>query len=154
MNGSKDAACIDRSAILPLIDRSTLLVAEKAANLQLEKDSRFRQPAAPCRAVRTTTTDDCRVRLALYAGEQTMHRIADGMLGGPAMDAEEFEEAVKEFFNVLCGHIVSEAARRYHASIFFPPPDFPQDPACPPENGALCMSFAGASGEQLCIVCE
>lgn len=99
-------------------------------------------------------TEACGVRLALYAGEKTLSRIADGMLGGPPEDAEEQDEAVKEFFNVLCGHIVTAAAHTYHASILFPPPDFPLADACPPDNAAPCVSFVGGGGEELCIVCE
>lgn len=99
-------------------------------------------------------TEACGVRLALYAGEKTLSRIADGMLGGPPEDAEEQDEAVKEFFNVLCGHIVTAAAHTYHASILFPPPDFPLADSCPPDSAAPCVSFVGGGGEELCIVCE
>ena len=146
----------DQSGFDSLIHQTTLTTAQKAANLSLKVDQLFQEPAAPYHAVHATTTienENSKLRFTMYANEKVLRHIADSMLGEPADDPEDYEDAVKEFFNIICGRIVSEMVKKYHIRIVFPPPVFSSAYEAP-TNSIAHMSFSDGCGERLCIVCD
>lgn len=64
-----------------------------------------------------------------------------------------FEEAavyVKEFFNILCGHIVSAINNKVHSRTIFDMPEIflgaYQEPAFPPDSAACALNYYTANG--------
>lgn len=155
MNESNIALSLNGSEIAPLISRTTMWIARKVANIQLRMDRPAREPKPPCCAVYTTTKGAYQAQLVLCASRKTLRRIAEGMLGESSGDPSEMEEAAKEFFNILCGNIVSEIAHRYRAKVLFSPPNFALDGRCPPLDGSSeHMSFAGGGDVEIYIICN
>lgn len=153
MDASNATLHLNRSEINLMIGRITVWAARKVAHIQLRMDQPAREPETSCCTVYTTTKGAYQVRLALCANRKTLCRIMEGMLGEPSGDPDEMEEAAKEFFNVLCGNIVSEIARKYRVNVLFSPPQFALG-GCPPPLGGPWeyMSFAGGGDVELYMI--
>lgn len=155
MNKTNEVFSLNYSEIDPLISRTTVWIAWKVAHIQLQEDRLTREPKHSCCAVYTTTKGAYQVQLVLCASRRTLRRIAQGMLEESSEDSEEIEEAAKEFFNILCGSIVSEIANRYRANVLFSPPCFAHDDCRPLLCGlSKCMSFADGEDVEISIICN
>lgn len=84
--------------------------------------------------VYTTLDGDYRIRLVFCAENALLQKIADNMLEETVEDHDDVIECAKEFFNVVCGHIVAAIFRTVKASAKFHCPDFAEGYFLP-ENG-------------------
>ena len=148
---------LDQSGFGNLISETALATSRKALDLSLTVDPRFQEPNAPCHAVHAITTiDDAKekLRFTMSANVKVLHHIADAMLGEPVVDSEDYEDAVKEFFNIICGRIVSEIVKKYKVSIVFPPPVFSSAYVAPQKSIAHMSFSVNGLGERLCFICD
>lgn len=74
--------------------------------------------------VYTTTNGAYEIRLVFCAERTFLSLIAESMLGEPVTDQEDIKECAMEFFNVVCGHIVTaifketRSPARFHCPCF------------------------------------
>lgn len=84
--------------------------------------------------VYTTLDGDYKIRLVFCAEDALLQKIADNMLEETVEDREDVVECAKEFFNVVCGHIVAAIFRAIKVSARFHCPHFAEGYFLP-ENG-------------------
>ena len=84
--------------------------------------------------VYTTLDGDYKIRLVFCAEDALLQKIADNMLEETVEDHNDVIECAKEFFNVVCGHIVAAIFRTVRVSARFHCPDFAEGYFLP-ENG-------------------
>lgn len=74
--------------------------------------------------VYTTLEGDYRIRLVFCSEQPLLQAIAENMLEETVENYEDVVECVKEFFNVVCGHIVAAIFQTIHAKARFHCPCF------------------------------
>lgn len=87
----------------------------------------------PC-TVYTTFNGEYQARFAFCAERTLMKEIAENMIEEPVDDSEEIAEFMKEFINILCGHIVASIFHHTKAKARFHPPCFTEGIYFPHES--------------------
>ena len=103
---------LDEHALVELIHRTVVDITRQIAKIDLRLCSQDPDPANELCTLHTTIDGDYHTELVLHADRALLHRLTENMMEAKTTDPEDMEEYSKEFFNVLCGHIVSEIFRR------------------------------------------
>ncbi|RGE68939.1 chemotaxis protein CheX [Anaerotruncus colihominis] len=115
---------LDEHALEELIHRTVVDITRQIAKIDLRLCSQDPDPANELCTLRTTIDGDYHTELVLHADRALLHRLTENMMEAKTTDPEDMEEYSKEFFNVLCGHIVSEIFRRTKLPARFHTPCF------------------------------
>lgn len=93
-------------------------------------------------------------RFAFCAEMDIMKRITEYMLGEKDNSLEDIIESVKEFINILCGHIVGTIFKRTKATARFHIPDFAEGIYVPKgENQNMIVTKYCTNEESQMILC-
>lgn len=84
--------------------------------------------------VYTTFNGGYKARFSFCAERSMMKRIAGNMAQEPVTDPEDIEEYMKEFVNVICGHIVGFVFRKTKTAARFHCPQFAEGYYIPPDD--------------------
>ena len=115
---------LDEHALEELIHRTVVDITRQIAKIDLRLCSQDPDPANELCTLHTTIDGDYHTELVLHADRALLHRLTENMMEAKTTDPEDMEEYSKEFFNVLCGHIVSEIFRRTKLPARFHTPCF------------------------------
>ena len=147
----------DSNKIDALIQLVTVQVAETVANVKLRRERSPLDFGVDMCTVYTSTKGAYQMRLVLCAEKSFLLRIAEHMLGEPISGFGDIEEAAKEFFNILCGHIVGEIARQCRVKAMFTPPSFVRGSCFMKKTGKQAESsicFVSSQNEKLYVSCD
>ncbi len=86
--------------------------------------------------IHTTTNGGYRIRLVFCAERKFLKLIAEHMLGEPVANEDDIKECAKEFFNVICGHIVAAIFKETHFPARFHCPSFEEGCYLPGKEGS------------------
>lgn len=104
-----------------IFDQVTREVTQRTAGVCLHGGG---SPSGELCTVYTTFQKGCWVGLSMCAERSLFARLAQGMLPGGQVSERDMEDFTKEYFNVLCGRIISEmyletkAASRFEQPVF------------------------------------
>lgn len=132
-----------------ITDRAVKDISKKVARMDmLNADAvPVEEDGADSCSLVTTAKGDYELTIVFCAGFRVMRAIAENMKRGESANEEDIAIYTKEFFNILCGHVVSALNRAIHASARFGIPQFLIGPF---RNDQYNMQAASALYYQSC----
>ena len=138
-----------------LVQRVTIRITKQVAKIDLScSDNSLDIAKEPC-TVYTTLDGTYHTNLIFCAEKEFLRRMTENMMGEPIQYADDVEEYSKEFFNILCGHIVREVHKETKSGASFYPPCFVDGHYAPdmPEHCAEAMIwFTSNHSENMVLV--
>lgn len=96
----------------------------QTAGIRLQKCESHDMKEGEVYTVYTTFSGGYQTRM-FFCGEcALMQRIAENMAEEPVTEQEDIEEYIKEFFNIVCGHIVAAVFEKTKTAARFQCPEF------------------------------
>lgn len=113
------------SNVEKIFDAAVRDISRKVGKLEVidgpdDSSEKFRFPYT----VYVTTTGEAPEVLAFSADKEVLRTIAQNMMHGAEVSEEDIRICTMEFFNILCGNVVSSINRMYKTGIRFSIPDF------------------------------
>lgn len=105
-----------------VLDRVARQVAEDSGGIRLLQGDAL--PGEDSCTIHIRFRKGFRSTLSLRADRTLFTRLAQAMLGVETVTLQDMEDAGKEYFNVLCGHIVGAMYRATHIASRFDVPTF------------------------------
>lgn len=145
-----------------IIDEAVINITKRVANITLKRSDGLRPGSSGHSTLRITTTGAYRMTFVYRAPPRVFQIIADTMKRRSCTDEADMAEYVKEYFNILCGRIVSGINRETGASVRFGLPEYRREEA-PSQGGEAvgiqyeCVDVGGvvcAEGERFPIRLE
>lgn len=128
------------------LDRIVREVTEATAGIEL-----LRGEAPPGEHMCTVHVGFCRgfhSSLSIRADTALFTRLAQSMLKEEQVTAQDLEDAAKEYFNVLCGHIAAELYRSTRVAARFSVPTFHWGRYCPEDyTEQFVIRYSGGRNE-------
>lgn len=119
-----DGSLVKEDDLQELIDETIQKSVWETARIHLRHCESNNVSKKDLCTVYTTFDGGYKVRFVFCAERAFMKRIAGNMLGEPVTDAGDIEEYMKEFVNVICGHVVAAVFKRTKTAARFHCPDF------------------------------
>lgn len=136
-----------------VIDEAAVDITKRMAGVELKPGKRKSLEDTGVIRIRTTGTYD--LSLSYVASASVFQAIADSMKRAPAVDMEDVSVYVKEYFNILCGRIISRINRETKHSARFGLAEFEypfQTPAEPDGEILIELTYEFDSMGMLTIV--
>lgn len=102
-----------------ITDRAIKDIARRVAGMDIWETDRAAIDETNARSLVTTARGDYELTIVFCTGLCVMRAIAENMKHGQRADDADIVAYTKEFFNILCGHVVSALNRSVHASARF-----------------------------------
>ncbi len=142
---SQQIPVLDQATLYSLMDKVIVQITQQVAKIDLTGCN-----VAPSDEDQTRLCSVQTILDGLYhekwefcADREFFHRVTENMMETQSDDPTDLEEYSKEFFNVLCGHLVAEIFRYTNVPTRFEVPSFVS--ACPTnlceqEDLSMCYS--------------
>lgn len=117
----------------PLIDETINQLLWQVAKINLHHCESAADMEDLC-TVYTTFSGGYNIRFAFCAERTLMQRMSENMAEEPVTEQDDIEEYMKEFINVICGHIVATVFRLTKISARFHVPRFADGCYLPDED--------------------
>ena len=145
-----------------IIDEAVINITKRVANITLKRSDGLQPDGSEYSTLRITTTGAYCMTFVYRAPPSVFQSIADTMKRKSCTDEADMAEYVKEYFNILCGRIVSGINRETGASVRCGLPEYRREEAPGRGDGAVgiqyeCVDVGGAvyaEGERLPVRLE
>lgn len=107
-----------------ILDDAARDITKRLAGIELERAQWPQGDSSDIASLYTATTGSYSITVVYHAETRLLRYIAEKMKRRPIEDAEEVEMYAKEYFNILCGHIISKINRLTKASARFGVPNY------------------------------
>lgn len=105
--------------ILEILDTAMKNISKRVAKLDMFNSATVEiDKDKSCSFVITTKGDYC-LTIVLYAGNDVLRAITENMKRGETADESDIAVYTTEYFNILCGHVISAMNNSIHASARF-----------------------------------
>lgn len=112
-----------------LLDDVIVSMTKRMAGIDMERTSASCLPdEGEVSAVITEITGTDGFTLVYHADNALLLEIAQKMKRRPVEDADEVGEYTREYFNIICGHMISQLNRREKSSLRFSMPRYLPSP--------------------------
>lgn len=142
---------LDHATMHSLIDRVIVKITHQVAKIDLTGSNFAPSEQDPTKlySVQTVLDGLYHEKWEFCADREFFHRVTENMMESKSDDPTDLEEYSKEFFNVLCGHLVAEIFRYTKIPTRFQVPSFVPACACsnPTERENLSMCYSSDHAE-------
>lgn len=143
--------------ILGIVDDAICDITKRMAGIDLQQTQRnFNESDDVC-SMHVSVGGTYQLSLICLADGRLFRAIAERMKRSPVEDEEDMQVYAKEYFNTLCGHIVTRINLKTKSSARFGIPDFQQGAYAVELKGQIVFQVCYQSGEgDVCIqaICE
>lgn len=116
------------SNLSEITDRAVKDISKKVARVEMHNADSAVIDDENSSSLVTTAKGDYELTIVFYTSICVMRAITENMKRGESADEEDIAVYTKEFFNILCGHVISMLNRSIHASARFGIPQFLKGP--------------------------
>ena len=103
--------------IQKILDDAVRDITKRLAGIDLERaPSSLLEEDDDIASLYTATTGSFQIKVVCHAQTRLLRYIAEKMARRPVEDSEMEEVYVKEYFNILCGHVISKINRLTNGS--------------------------------------
>lgn len=135
----KGSALVQEKSLQSLIEETVEELFLDIAKIHLRQYKKVTGTPNDLCTVYTTFSGGYNVRFVFCAERTFMKRITENISEEPVKEPDDIEEYMKEFINVICGHIVASVFRKTKKSARFHCPRFKEGFYLPPPGGAGAM---------------
>ena len=146
---SQQMPVLDQATMYSLIDKVIVEITQQVAKINLTGNPTLsnQDPTKLC-SVQTVLDGLYHEKWEFCADREFFHRVTENMMESKSDDPTDLEEYSKEFFNVLCGHLVAEIFRYTKVPTRFEVPSFaPASPCTQTEREDLSMCYSSDHAE-------
>lgn len=111
------------SDIYDIADEKTKHIFERVGGMTLKSTEADVKPAKNACSFSVKTTGDYCMNIVLHAEYEIFRSVAVNMKRGGVVKDSDINIYITEFFNILCGHIISAINKKYTCSARFGIPD-------------------------------
>lgn len=105
--------------ILEILDTAVKDISKKVAKLDMLNTDSAEINTEGSSSLVTTTNGDYALTIIFYTEEPVLRAITENMKRGQAANAEDIPIYTTEYFNILCGHIITNMNKKSHTSARF-----------------------------------
>lgn len=145
---------LTQTEIADILDRAMQEITSHMAKLSLCECGSQGVPSGDVCAVSTTFEGGYEADLTLYMDTALLTRLAQTAMQEETVSLQDIEDFTKEYFNVLCGHIVVRLFQATHVSSRFRIPRFYRG-LHPPDGGdarSCILSYVSGSNERAQLI--
>lgn len=140
---SQQIPVLDQATLHSLISKVIVKITQQVAKIELTDCNAMPYDESKLCSVQTMLDGLYHEKWEFCAEREFFHRMTENMMETKSNDPTDLEEYSKEFFNVLCGHLVAEIFRYTKVPTHFEVPSFVS--VCPPipaerEDLSMCYS--------------
>lgn len=107
-----------------ILDDTVRDITKRLADIELKKADWAQAGTDDVASLYTVTTGSYKITVITYAETRLLRYIAEKMARRTVDEPEDVEMYSKEYFNILCGHIISKINRQTNSSARFGIPQF------------------------------
>lgn len=142
---------ISQKDMIEIFDQVTREIIRRDGGILLQFGAT--EPAGELCTVYATFSKGYHTSLSLCAESFMFNRLARYMMQVEEITPQDVEDSVKEFFNVLCGHIVSRVFQRTKVAARFSVPTFYREQYVPQDqHKKFCLTYVSDEDEHAQIV--
>lgn len=117
--------------IMEVLDTAVKDITKRVAKFDMVPAECAVPDAGDSNSLVTTANGDYQLTIVFYAPNRVLQAITENMKRGKISDAQDIEIYTVEFFNILCGHVVTAMNNSIHASARFGIPRLVKGPYGP-----------------------
>ena len=136
---------IPEEKLKEILDQITRQVTEESVGIQLTQGES--EPGEDVCTVHIRFRKGFRSSLTLRADTAMLTRLTQSMLQEETVTPQDLEDVIKEYFNVLCGHISSALYKATQVASRFSAPTFHQGPYSPEDHEEQFVLSYGSDQE-------
>lgn len=143
---------LTQNEILDILDRVMQDITNRMARIYpCKQDS---APSGDVCTVCTTFEGGYEADLTLYMDTALLTKLAQSAMQEETVSLQDIEDFMKEYFNVICGHIVARLFQAAHISSRFRIPRFYSGLHPPDGEGSPCcvLSYVSGSNERAQLI--
>lgn len=107
-----------------ILDDTVRDITKRLANIELKKADWSQSDLNDVASLYTATTGSYKITVVTHAETRLLRYIAEKMARRTVDEPEDVEMYSKEYFNILCGHIISKINQKTKSSARFGVPHF------------------------------
>lgn len=144
-------ADVPRERLREIFDQVVRDITRREAGICLAPGER--EPDGELYTVYTVFERGFRTCLSLSAEASMFVRLTQGMMGREDVTARDVEDFAKEYFNVLCGHIMARLFRETRIPARFSPPVFRRGRYAPENHRRhIVLTYASDGNERAQLI--
>lgn len=118
---------IDPSAMIDLVDRAVLEMTERVSKLNLTRMESLDLNMNQCSSLTIETSGDYHAKLTMYVENSLLEEITRNMKRGEEPSPEDIIIYTTEYYNILCGFLISHLNSNHKLNSRFGIPRFAAD---------------------------